>query len=334
MGALLNANVVYKKSQDMRSIMDNLSFTMEDVSRNVRTGYNYQCVDNNVTSLNTFLSYAGENKKNSKKIAFLSPKLHQAPLVFQKEEGESTFYKLEKFISFSLFNKAIAQVLEGGEGNPFLGIDQKIDIPNIDGVTVPVAGGTPVSNITPNVEYSGTVTWTPIDNPFNSNTNYAAIISINPNPGYTLTGVSQDFFTVNGATSVKNDQDSGIVRAVFPVTGSSFVPPPDYVYTPYDCTTGWGLVFRSNDGDQVIYYISNGKFFKAINGLSNAVQMTSDEIDINPNKSGFSVMGSELPPNAKQQPFTVFRLSGTITYGGNITPFSIQTSVSQRLLNF
>jgi len=43
-GALLNANVVHNKSQNMRSIIDNLSFIMEEMSRNIRTGYNYRCV--------------------------------------------------------------------------------------------------------------------------------------------------------------------------------------------------------------------------------------------------------------------------------------------------
>jgi len=41
--ALLNANLIHRKSQDMRSIIDNLSFIMEDISRNLRTGYNYHC---------------------------------------------------------------------------------------------------------------------------------------------------------------------------------------------------------------------------------------------------------------------------------------------------
>jgi prepilin-type N-terminal cleavage/methylation domain-containing protein len=41
MGALLNANSIHQKSQNMRSIMDNLSFIMEDMSRNLRTGTNY-----------------------------------------------------------------------------------------------------------------------------------------------------------------------------------------------------------------------------------------------------------------------------------------------------
>lgn len=47
MGALLNANLIHNKSNDTREILDNLSFIMEDMSRNLRTGYNYHCVDDN-----------------------------------------------------------------------------------------------------------------------------------------------------------------------------------------------------------------------------------------------------------------------------------------------
>lgn len=45
MGSLLNANLLHNKSQDMRSIMDNLSFIMEDMSKNLRTGYDYHCIE-------------------------------------------------------------------------------------------------------------------------------------------------------------------------------------------------------------------------------------------------------------------------------------------------
>jgi type II secretory pathway pseudopilin PulG len=55
MGALLNANILHKKSQDMRSIMDNLSFIMEDISRNLRTGSVYHCLTN-VNNLNSLTS--------------------------------------------------------------------------------------------------------------------------------------------------------------------------------------------------------------------------------------------------------------------------------------
>ena len=45
MASLLNANLVQDKSEDMRSIMDNLTFSMEEMSRNLRIGYNYRCID-------------------------------------------------------------------------------------------------------------------------------------------------------------------------------------------------------------------------------------------------------------------------------------------------
>lgn len=43
MGAVLNANLLHNKSTDMRSIMDNLTFIMEDMSRSIRVGNNFFC---------------------------------------------------------------------------------------------------------------------------------------------------------------------------------------------------------------------------------------------------------------------------------------------------
>lgn len=42
-GALVNTNLIGSKAQNMHSIMDNLSFIMEDMSRNLKTGYNFHC---------------------------------------------------------------------------------------------------------------------------------------------------------------------------------------------------------------------------------------------------------------------------------------------------
>jgi len=47
MGALVNANLLHNKSKDMRSIIDNLSFVMEDMARNIRTGSTYRCITSN-----------------------------------------------------------------------------------------------------------------------------------------------------------------------------------------------------------------------------------------------------------------------------------------------
>ena len=46
MTTLMNAFSVHKKSQNMRSEMDNLSFILEDMSRNMRTATQYHCIDN------------------------------------------------------------------------------------------------------------------------------------------------------------------------------------------------------------------------------------------------------------------------------------------------
>jgi prepilin-type N-terminal cleavage/methylation domain-containing protein len=42
-GALLNANTVHKKNEKIRSLMDNLNFIVEDMSRNMRTGDSFKC---------------------------------------------------------------------------------------------------------------------------------------------------------------------------------------------------------------------------------------------------------------------------------------------------
>jgi hypothetical protein len=116
-----------------------------------------------------------------------------------------------------------------GAASPSPVSDLAINIPAIDGVIVPVTGVTPVTAITPTTQYTGTVTWSPADAVFAIDTIYTATITLTPTVGYTLTGVTADFFTVVGATTVTNSADSGTVTAVFPVTtggGSTVVNIP------------------------------------------------------------------------------------------------------------
>ena len=70
MGALLNANSLYNKSKGMRSIMDNLSFTIEDLSKNLRTGYNYQCISGNTAAMAPIASNLPLSGQNCWGIAF------------------------------------------------------------------------------------------------------------------------------------------------------------------------------------------------------------------------------------------------------------------------
>jgi type II secretory pathway pseudopilin PulG len=65
MGALLNANLLHQKSQSTRSIMDNLSFIMEDMSRNLRTGYDFRCYDSTLLWNQSFAQTSGLNTPRS-----------------------------------------------------------------------------------------------------------------------------------------------------------------------------------------------------------------------------------------------------------------------------
>ncbi len=99
-----------------------------------------------------------------------------------------------------------------------------ISLAALAGVAPPVTGEIPVSAISATAQYSGTVAWSPADNPFREDTVYTATITLSPTAEYTLTGVAADFFTVAGTTAVNNIADSGVITAVFPKTG----PAPEF----------------------------------------------------------------------------------------------------------
>lgn len=42
-GAVLNVNTAYKKTQKMRALIDNMGFVMEDMTKSIRTGTLYHC---------------------------------------------------------------------------------------------------------------------------------------------------------------------------------------------------------------------------------------------------------------------------------------------------
>jgi hypothetical protein len=109
---------------------------------------------------------------------------------------------------------------------PFAPVPATVTTAAIPGVTAPVAGATPVTSITATTEYTGAVTWTKADDtPFAGNFDYAtaykATITLTAKAGFTLTGVTANFFTVAGATSATNSADGGVVTAVFPATAAA-----------------------------------------------------------------------------------------------------------------
>ena len=109
----------------------------------------------------------------------------------------------------------------GGRLNAYKALSNSIktiNIPAIPGVTVPKTGSTPVSAISSTSQYTGTVTWNPNHSKFAANTSYTATIVLTPKPGYTLYGVTANYFTVSGSVSTSNAAESGVVTAVFPAT--------------------------------------------------------------------------------------------------------------------
>ena len=116
------------------------------------------------------------------------------------------------------------------------------------------------------------------------------------------------------------------------------------VATPLSCANGWGIAFEHGSGsttetnDQWVYYIDSGKIFKSTQGpytdANNFIQLTPDEVEIDNIASSFAVLGAEgTVVGNRQQPLVTVRLSGRIIYRNVITPFSLQTSTSQRLID-
>jgi hypothetical protein len=93
-----------------------------------------------------------------------------------------------------------------------------INIAEISGVTAPATGATPITTITETTQFTGTVAWSPMDHIFAPGTVYTATITITPKVGFLLTGVTENFFTVEKAASAVNAANSGVVTAVFPAT--------------------------------------------------------------------------------------------------------------------
>ena len=103
----------------------------------------------------------------------------------------------------------------------------RISLAAVGGVTAPASGATPVTSITSNGEYTGTVTWAETltaGGKFAATSVYTATITLTAATGYSLNEVTANFFTVAGATSATNSAGSGVITAVFPATGGKLTP--------------------------------------------------------------------------------------------------------------
>jgi prepilin-type N-terminal cleavage/methylation domain-containing protein len=113
--------------------------------------------------------------------------------------------------------------------------------------------------------------------------------------------------------------------------------------TPLSCPNGSGILsFESVEGDPTdeddqhgYVFVTNAsnqaKLYKTTDGGDTWISLTPPEVMLDPIHSGFTVIGSDSDPDFVQ-PLAIIRLTGQVMYKGTVTPFSIETSVSQRLL--
>ena len=87
-------------------------------------------------------------------------------------------------------------------------------------LTAPVKNEVPQTEIETE-EYTATVVWSPeVTDKFGYDTVYTATIIITPKVNYTVKGIAENGYTVNGAQTVTNEADSATVTAVYSATGS------------------------------------------------------------------------------------------------------------------
>jgi hypothetical protein len=133
-----------------------------------------------------------------------------------------------------------------------------------------------------------------------------------------------------------------------PLDDSAFTSNPlvNSLTAPADCPLGNeanSLVFEGQNGnptvdeDQVGYvFIQNGpddsfRLYKTTNNGEEFHPISPSEVELDP-QSGFTVVGSALAPDVIQ-PRVIIRLSGKIKFKNVDSPFELQTTVSERLID-
>ncbi|MCL1810359.1 MAG: polysaccharide deacetylase family protein [Clostridiales bacterium] len=123
------------------------------------------------------------------------------------------------------------------EGDGIISTQNAINIPYIMDILPPRTGNTPVKAITSSGQYTGTVEWSPDHAVFEADTEYTATITLAPKIGWTLTGVSANYFRIynpagsgSGATGTgygtTHAAGSGVITKTFPKTKAP-LPYPD-----------------------------------------------------------------------------------------------------------
>jgi len=201
----------------------------------------------------------------------------------------------KKCIKFTFLSVVTCVFLSVGcdDGGDSSGGDTIINISAIAGVTVPVLGDVPVTTITETAQYTGTVSWDGgwlWSTRFGGQKAYTATITLTAKPGYSLTGVAADFFTVAGSSSDTNSADSGVITAVFPKTASignigDSALGGKVAYILQSSDTGYvageerGLIAASTDATGIIWAVAANQSTAVTDGTGTALGTGSVNTD-------------------------------------------------------
>ncbi len=194
----------------------------------------------------------------------------------------------------------------------------KIVSPAILGVTPPDKGQTPVSTLTETNSYTATISWSGNPTTFSGGTIYTTTITITPKDGYTLTGIPENFFTIEGVTSVVNNESSGTITAVFPRTESLIISLSTIngLTVPVTNAVPVSTITETNEYSANVLWGNNPKTFK-----SNTIYTAT--VTINP-KEGYTLLG--IPEN-------FFRVLGATSVTNNAGSGTVNVIFPKTLKN-
>ena len=162
---------------------------------------------------------------------------------------------------------------------------------------------------------------------------------------------SKDMLSIINSLSFTMDDMSRNLRTGYSYscisTGGAKTAITSSVYPPLSGQNCWGIAFEPSGGGPMWAYeivspldgSTNPYITRTEDGGATWVTLTPNEAIVNTTISSFSILGAEPPPTATppgndyQQPFVTIKLGGSITYKTVVSPFSLQTSVSQRQID-
>ncbi|MFA9466589.1 MAG: Ig domain-containing protein [Velocimicrobium sp.] len=225
-------------------------------------------------------------------------------------------------------------------------VEVPISVLAIAGADVPETGKIPTSTITDTEQYTAVISWSPNDSLFLPDTSYTATITLTPKEGYTLTGVTANSFTVNGATTVENAKDSGVITAVFPKTQSSIIKVTNITDVPItmsvgDALTLVGSVEPNNATNQIILWslkdagttgavVQNGVLNTTASGTVIVTATVKNGLsESNDYTHDFEITVTSAPVNTQKVTINKLSISGVSIPQTGDTPTSAITETTQ-----